>query len=418
MITPHQSRHTPSARTRNGNEARSMTTRSATLAGTGVSNTSRHAGGQAAGGRGYVGTAVRRARVLSWCIALFALMAVETPGAVPPPQAGYVIVISVDGMGTAYVKPLLTGGPATELTTFKRIQAEGSGTLNARDDADFAITLPNHVTMLTGRGVAGPAGHGWTSNTDPKRTEDLTSNKGSYVASAFDVAHDHGLRTGIWSGKSKFRLFHKSYGATTGAEDRTGPDNGRDKIDCEKIVPGIAAADLTDDFVRQMAASPCHFAFLHYQDPDATGHASGWSAAPTSPYAATLKKVDTAIGRVLQMVTDNPRLAGKTVVILTADHGGHDKTHGNTTNPLDYTIPFYVWGAAVPAAGDLYAMNATSRTAPAAAANPPYTGRQPIRNGDAANLALRLLGLGPVPGSTINSKQDLSTAAKTAVTIP
>lgn len=322
----------------------------------------------------------------------------------------YVIVISVDGMGSEYVKPLLASGLATELTTFKRFLAEGAGTLNARDDANYAITLPNHVTMLTSRGVSGAAGHNWTINTDPAPTDTLALNKGSYVAGGFDVAHDNGLRTGIWSGKSKFNLFQQSYSATSGAPDITGPDNGRDKIDYDKVVAAISAANLTTDFTNRMAANPCNFVFFHYQDPDATGHASGWSTNPASAFALTLKLVDTQIGKILQMAENTPALQGKTTIILTADHGGHDKTHGDTTNPLDYTIPFYVWGVGVEAGGDLYALNTANRTAPGATVNPPYSGSQPVRNGDAANLALDLLGLGAVPGSSIDSGQDLRVA--------
>ena len=212
------------------------------------------------------------------------------------PLVRHVIVISVDGMGSEYVKPLLAAGLTNELTTFKRFQTEGTGTLNARDDADYAITLPNHVTMMTGRGVTGAAGHRWTANSNPLAADTLATNKGSYVASGFDVAHDNGLRTGIWSGKSKFSLFQQSYSATTGAPDTTGDDNGRDKIDYAKVVAGIPAADLTADLLGQMADSPYDFVFLHYQDPDATGHAAGWSADPESAYATSLKAVDTQIG--------------------------------------------------------------------------------------------------------------------------
>jgi len=352
--------------------------------------------------------------VLAVLTALHASVAASAPAAAaiaPVAIAQYVILISVDGMGSAYLKPLLQAGLATELTTFKRLQAEGCGTLNARDDANYAITLPNHTTMVTGRGVIGATGHNWTSNTDPPAGSTLETNKGTYVASAFDVVHDHGLRSAIWSGKSKFSLYHKSYGPTTGAPDVTGADNGRDKIDYEKIIAAAPAADLAADFITQMAAAPFNFAFFHFQDPDGAGHALGWSADPASAYAAALKRVDTQIGKILDMVHDTPALNGKTTIILTSDHGGHGNTHGDTKNPLDYTIPFYVWGAGAASGRDLYSINPSTRSAPDASANPSYSGPQPVRNGDAANLALSLLGLSPVPGSTIDSAQDLVISA-------
>ncbi|GEM_PF-522266 len=334
-----------------------------------------------------------------------ATFTITPPEPEPPATPEYVIVISVDGMGSAYVTPLLTPGLANELTTFKRFQTEGSGTLNARTDYNYAITLPNHVCMMTCRGVSGASGHNWTGNSDPAPTATLANNKGSYVASGWDVAHDNALRTGIWSGKSKFSLFQQSYSATSGAPDITGDDNGRDKIDYDKV-GNLSAAALTDDLISQMTANPFHFLLLHFHEPDTAGHSSGWSTNPTSAYAASLKAVDTQIARVIEMVENSPTLQGKTAIIVTADHGGHGTTHGDMSNPLDYTIPFYVWGPGVTAGGDLYAMNPASRTSPGTS-NPPYTGGQPIRNGDAANLALSLLGLEAIPGSTINSSQDL-----------
>jgi hypothetical protein len=73
-----------------------------------------------------------------------------------------------------------------------------------------------------------------------------------------------------------------------------------------------------------------------------------------------------------------------------------------------YRVPFLTWGAGV-AAADLYDLNpdyrAPRRRRPGYAAE-----RQPVRNGDVANLALDLLGLRAVPGSTIGTAQELDLA--------
>jgi len=113
---------------------------------------------------------------------------------------------------------------------------------------------------------------------------------------------------------------------------------------------------------------------------------------------------------VLHLVETDPTLKGHTTIIVTADHGGVDLSHGEAELAVNYTIPLFVWGAGV-GRGDLYAINRDTRTEPGDT-RPEYAAEhQPIRNGDTGNLALKLLGLGPIPGSVINAKQDLRVVA-------
>ncbi|NBU42158.1 MAG: hypothetical protein EBS51_15445, partial [Planctomycetia bacterium] len=67
----------------------------------------------------------------------------------------------------------------------------------------------------------------------------------------------------------------------------------------------------------------------------------------------------------------------------------------------------------------LYELNSTVRRKPAASERFAANAPPPIRNGDAGNLALSLLGLPAIPGSTINASQDLvveATASASAAT--
>jgi hypothetical protein len=72
-----------------------------------------------------------------------------------------------------------------------------------------------------------------------------------------------------------------------------------------------------------------------------------------------------------------------------------------------YRIPFLAWGAAVAEGADLYQLNRETRAHPGRDQIPFTEDWQPIRNGDAANLSLALLGLDPIAGSSINAHQDL-----------
>lgn len=318
----------------------------------------------------------------------------------------YVIHISVDGLRPDAITTLGAGNAPN----FFRLRTEGAFTDNARTDAEFANTLPNHTSMLTGRGVNGASGHNYTSNGLPTPTTTLHSNKGSYVASVFDVAHDHGLSTGLYASKDKFVIYEQSYNGISGAVDITGADNGRDKID--SWVYNSNTAQLVTNYLIDMASAPHNYSLLHLRNPDSAGHASTWDLSPGSAYLNAVVAVDGLLGTVLGQVESDPQLVGKTAIILTADHGGRLGSHGHSPDddPENYTIPFYVWGPGVGAGDDLYALNLFSRSNPGSD-QPAYSASgQPIRNADSGNLALDLLGLGPIAGSTVNANQDLAVA--------
>jgi predicted AlkP superfamily pyrophosphatase or phosphodiesterase len=79
------------------------------------------------------------------------------------------------------------------------------------------------------------------------------------------------------------------------------------------------------------------FAFVYFGTVDETGHAHGWLS---DHYFAQLERVDRALGTVLASLPDDAH------VLIHADHGGHDRSHG-TPSPEDMTIPWIVAGPSI-----------------------------------------------------------------------
>jgi hypothetical protein len=325
--------------------------------------------------------------------------------------AEHVIHISIDGLNATCMQVVIDAGHAP---TLKRLQQEAAWTPNARTDFTYTVTLPNHTSMLTGRPVEQPDGmpdtvyHGYTLNDLPHRGATL-HNAGNehvdYIASVFDVVHDAGLSTGLYVSKDKFVIYNQSYNETTGAAN----EHGRDKIDSycyQDDGPPKYSAGMNERFLADMAAKHFNYVFVHYRDTDSAGHADGWGSGS---WGRSLEAVDGYLADVLQLVETDPTLKGRTTVIVNTDHGGLGLNHYQPEFPEHYTIPVFVWGAGA-TAGDLYAMNTDVRKDPGDSRPDYNTADQPIRNGGTGNLALKLLGLGPIPGSLINAQQDLRVA--------
>jgi predicted AlkP superfamily pyrophosphatase or phosphodiesterase len=306
----------------------------------------------------------------------------------------HVIAISIDGLNPDAIKQLgRSGAPA-----FHRLMREGTYTLNARTVREKTSTLPNHTAMLTGRRVDSKhGGHGYSENFDNGGT--VHNAAGHYVASVFDVVHDHGGSTALFAAKTKFNLYKRSWN-TKGAPDRVGGDDGHAKID--RFTIDHNNTRLVSKLDAELRHKRRDFTFLHLSLPDRAGHAHGFMGRQ---YIAAVKRTDVLLGRVLNTVDKHPGLRRHTLVLLTADHGGRGASHYAAGKLRNFRIPFMAWGPGVPAGLDLYRLNPTFRSP--GSSRTTYRGKQPIRNGDLANLATDALDLPRVPGSQLDSPRTL-----------
>ena len=324
----------------------------------------------------------------------------------------HVIHISADGLGAVYLRNFFGRAPG-QIPNFVRLKNEGASTLEARCDFFNSVTLPNHTCILTGRPVLQPPGwpvtahHGITFDYDNGETLHNSGNLAvPYKASVLDVTHDHGLSTAFYASKSKFAFFVRSYDAAHGAADVTGADNGSNKIDRYLLTEAStnlfgASEALVTAIVNSLAGAPPSYIFLHFAELDYVGHYYNWGSAS---YSNALVHVDQQLGRLLAALDANPALAGRTAIVLTADHGGGGGTalytHLDPTLYPNYSIPLFLWGPGFQPASDAYDL--FSNRGDPGTNRVDYTATpQPLRNGDTGNIALALLGLPPVPGSHI-----------------
>ncbi|MFC7493084.1 MULTISPECIES: alkaline phosphatase family protein [unclassified Nocardioides] len=336
----------------------------------------------------------RRLVLLPSCAMVAALLAPGSatqaaPAEPPLTPAPRVLAISVDGLNPTAIKRL---GEA-EAPTFHRLLAEGAGTLNARTEYEQNVTLPNHTSMMTGRRIdRSLGGHGVVWDDDrPFMT--VQKGAGHAVASVFSVVDQAGGESALFSTKEKFQLYERSWSA--------GIDRAEFDVQQRRLVR-TAVADVVEN--------DRPFTFLHLSLPDRAGHAYG---GLSPQYLSAVRKTDRQLGTVLDTIEANPSLSEHVTVVLTADHGFLPGKKTHTPRVLaDFRIPFLVWGSDVQH-GDLYALNPDYRNP--RKTHPTYApARQPVRNGDLGNLALDLLGLGPIPGSELNADQDLDVANRAA----
>ncbi|WP_191908039.1 alkaline phosphatase family protein [Nocardioides cynanchi] len=322
-------------------------------------------------------------------------------------QTTHAVVLTLDGLTSRAVKGALAGGTAPHLAA---LAAGGASTLNARTEAEGTGLLSTLGGILTGRPVdptVGGTGVGWPG--DPGGT--VANAAGHYVSSVFDIVHNAGRHTALYSSRSAVGRLATSWDAANGGVDPVGLDNGTAKIG--RYVPTRTDAELVDSLVAQLSTKPPTLAVAQLSALSNAGIHHGFRSPE---YAASLAATDRLVGRVVDAIAANPALAGHTLLVVTANRGGSRKTSDPTTLPSVYRVPLLVSGPGVLPGGDLYAMN-PQYTDPGSA-NPGYDLPAPIRNTLVADLVTKQLGLPPVPGSTMGWSQDFTVLAPPAPPLP
>ena len=238
-------------------------------------------------------------------LSFFALASQPSPAHAQTARPTHVIVISLDGARPDAILQAQT----------PNIQALAQrGAVDWTAQTVFPpVTLPAHVSMLTGLEVSAH-GVNWNDN-DPSR--DVLPSP-TFVT----LAQQAGYRTAMVVGKEIFRQVNQ-----TADTDYTFARRGDGSV---------------ADRVIELLHADYQIIFAHFPNPDFYGHSTGWRS---DDYQYELSNTDWNVGRILTTL-DELGLTDETLVILTADHGGHGTVHGSDI-PEDMNIPWIATGQGI-----------------------------------------------------------------------
>ncbi|MDX2021862.1 MAG: alkaline phosphatase [Deltaproteobacteria bacterium] len=225
------------------------------------------------------------------------------------PLAKHVIIVSEDGM-----RPdLLT---AAEAPLHHRLMAEGAYSLRAMT-IRRASTLPSHAAMLSGFDVEA---HGLYWNSwRPERGF-------IKVPTVFSAAADTGKGVAAFVGKQKLAHIIRPEQINVFA------------------TPSYLCRKVAEEAIEYFLEHKPQVEFVHFSDPDSFGHKDGWMSE-------SQRKAVRSSDRCLRTLIDGiaaSELARDTLVIVSADHGGHGHNHSGSCLE-DRLIPWFAWGVGVKA---------------------------------------------------------------------
>jgi predicted AlkP superfamily pyrophosphatase or phosphodiesterase len=249
------------------------------------------------------------------------------------PGVEHVVIIGVDGLSPDGVRKAAT-------PILHQLMKTGASTLHARGVMP-TVSSPNWASMIMG---AGPEQHGVTSNDwapDKFQIAPTAAGSGGTFPTIFGLLRSQRPSSRIacfhdWDGFA--RLFERD--AADVVEHPKGP------------------VETTERAVAYLKEKKPQFTFIHLDHVDHAGHTYGHG---TPEYYRSVVEADRLIGSVLAALED-AGIAGKTVVLVTSDHGGKGKGHGGATM-AEIEIPWILRGPGVAAGRELTTPVSTCDTA-------------------------------------------------------
>ncbi|QEH37157.1 Choline-sulfatase [Aquisphaera giovannonii] len=255
---------------------------------------------------------------LAWIATVVGLMVMPVRGGEEAvvPRAGHVVIIGVDGLSP-------DGLLKAKVPVVDRLKREGAWSFHARGVMP-TVSSPNWASMIMG---AGPEQHGVLSNEWQPGKSSITPTAQAHggFPTVFGILREQ-------RPKSKIGIFHDWDGFA------------------RLVEPGVADVVLNpkgpqatvEKAVEYIMKEKPTLTFIHLDHVDHAGHHDGHG---TPQYYAAVAEADRLIGEVLRAL-ERAGMAGDTLVLITADHGGKGKGHGgNTMGELE--IPWIVAGPGV-----------------------------------------------------------------------
>ncbi len=239
------------------------------------------------------------------------------------PGVEHVVIIGVDGLSPDGIRK-------AETPNLHRLMKGGASTLHARGVMP-TVSSPNWASMIMG---AGPEQHGVTSNDWEPNKFDISPTavgSGGTFPTIFGLLRQQ-------RPSAKIACFHDWDGFARLFE--------RDAADIVEHPDGPVKT--TERAVAYLKEKKPQFTFIHLDHVDHAGHTYGHG---TPEYYKSVAEADRLIGLIFKGLED-AGIVGKTVVLITADHGGKGKGHGGATM-AELEIPWILHGPGVAAGKEL-----------------------------------------------------------------